>query len=394
MPTDKTVLESDFFGYESLLTDDEAETVLRVRAFMEDKVQPIANQAWIDAEFPHDLIPGIADLGIIGIAFPDDDSPAARPLLTGFIGAELARVDASIATFYGVHNSLAMGTISVLGSTEQQDRYLPAMRRMEKIGAFGLTEPSGGSDVAGGLTTTARQDGDYWVLNGAKRWIGNATFADHTIIWAKDEADGEVKGFVVDGDTEGFTATKIENKISLRTVQNADIVLEDCRVPAEAKLEHANSFKDTNQVLQATRGGVSWSAVGAQMGAYELARAYAVEREQFGHPIAHFQLIQAHLANMLGNVTASLGITVRVAQLQETGDLSDEQAALAKSFTTTRLRETVAWGRELFGGNGIVVDHGIARFFADAEALYSYEGTREINALIVGRAITGEQAFV
>jgi glutaryl-CoA dehydrogenase len=232
------------------------------------------------------------------------------------------------------------------------------------------------------------------VLNGEKRWIGNATFADLNIIWARDEADDEVKGFVVEKGTPGFEARKIERKLALRSVQNADITLTDCRVPEANRLAGANSFKDTGRVLRQTRGGVAWSAVGAMMGVYELARDYAVERRQFGRPIAGFQLIQDHLATILGNVTASLGMAVRVAQLQDQGIFRDEQAALAKSFCTARLRESVARARELFGGNGIVLDYKIGKFFNDAEALYSYEGTKEINTLIVGRAVTGTSAFV
>ena len=232
------------------------------------------------------------------------------------------------------------------------------------------------------------------MLDGAKRWIGNGTFADLVVVWARDVADGEIKGFVVEKGTPGFTATKIEGKLALRTVQNADIVLSGCRVPEANRLPGARTFRDTSAVLRQTRGGVAWSAVGCQIGAYELARDYALQRQQFGRPIAHFQLVQDLLAKMLGNVTASLGMVVRLAQLQDAGSASDEQAALAKSFCTSRLRETVAWAREVCGGNGILLENGVARFFNDAEALYSYEGTREVNALIVGRAVTGHGAFV
>ncbi len=392
------LLSADLYGYESLLEPDEWELVLATRAFMNDEVAPIAEQCWADAEFPHHLVPKMAELGIMGLSYGHDGTPPASRLLTGFLGLEISRVDTSIATFYGVHNGLAMGSIHHCGSQQQKDRWLPEMRSLSLIGAFGLTEPDGGSDVAGGLRTTARRVGDEWLLNGAKRWIGNATFADLVIIWARDitesEKDGPVLGFVVEKGTPGFTATKIEKKLALRTVQNADIELVDCKVPEANRLAEANSFSDTSAVLRQTRGGVAWSAVGCQIGAYELAVAYAAQREQFGRPIGHFQLIQDLLARMLGNITASLGMTVRVAQLQQAGTFRDEQAALAKSYCTSRLRETVAWARELFGGNGILLDYGIARFFADAEALYSYEGTREINALIVGRAITGKGAFV
>ncbi|MGI8614401.1 MAG: acyl-CoA dehydrogenase family protein [Nocardioidaceae bacterium] len=393
-PTAPALLSADLYGYGSLLEPEEWETVLRTRAFMEEYVAPVAEQCWADAQFPHHLVPGLAQLGIMGLSYADGDRPAASRLLTGFIGLEISRVDTSIATFYGVHNGLAMGSIHHCGSPEQQQRWLPAMRRLQLIGAFGLTEPEHGSDVARGLATTARRDGEEWVLDGAKRWIGNATFADLTVIWARDVADGEVKGFVVDKDTPGFTATKIERKLALRIVQNADIVLDGARVPEVNRLPGARSFRDTSVVLRQTRGGVAWSAVGCSIGAYELAVAYAQERIQFGRPIGHFQLVQDLLARMLGNITASLGMVVRVAQLQQDGVFRDEQAALAKSYCTSRMRETVAWARELLGGNGILLDHGVARFFADAEALYSYEGSREVNSLIVGRAITGKGAFV
>jgi glutaryl-CoA dehydrogenase len=387
-------LPGDFYGYADLLEPEDRALLARVRGFLAERVAPIALDQWERAEFPHHLVPEIAALGIAGLGVDFPDRKARSKLCTSFLAAEFARVDASMATFFGVHTGLAMGTIDQCGSEEQRDRWLPSMRRMEAIGSFGLTEPDGGSDVAGGLHTTARRDGSTWVLNGAKRWIGNATFADLNIIWARDEDDGQVKGFVVEKDTPGFAARKIERKLALRTVQNADIELTDCRVPDDNRLARANSFRDTARVLRATRGGVAWSAVGAMMGAYELARDYAVGREQFGRPIAKFQLVQEHLSTIIGNVTASLGMAVRVAQLQDQGIFRDEQAALAKQFCTTRLRESVARAREIFGGNGIVLDYGIAKVFNDAEALYSYEGTREINTLIVARALTGMGAFV
>jgi len=293
-----------------------------------------------------------------------------------------------------VHAGLAMGSIRTCGSPEQQERWLPAMARFDQIGAFALTEPDGGSDVAAGLQTTARRDGDTWILNGAKRWIGNATFADLIVVWARSEEDNQVKGFVVRGDSPGFVATKIENKIALRITQNADITLRDVRVPEADRLQNANSFKDTAKVLRQTRSGVAWEAVGVMLAAYEIALSYARERTQFGKPIAAFQLVQDLLVRMVGNVTASLGMCVRLAQLQDAGRYRDEHSALAKAYCTTRMREVVGWARELLAGNGIVLDYDIGRFVADAEALYSYEGTREINTLIVGRAVTGESAFV
>jgi len=388
------LLTGDFFGYEALLPEDERKDLLALREFLDEKVRPRVNGAWAAAEFPMDLIPEFASIDVVGRAYEWEGRPPASKLYNGFQALELSRVDPSIATFLGVHNGLAMGSIMILGSEEQRQRWIPAMMSMDEIGAFALTEPEGGSDVARGLRTTARRDGDSWVLDGAKRWIGNGTFADHVVVFARDEADDQVKTFVVDKGTPGFTATKIEDKFALRTVQNADLVFTDCRIPADHKLEGGNTFKDVNKVLKVTRGGVAWSGVGCQMGAYEYAVAYAKERVQFGKPIGSFQLIQDLLARMLGNVTASLGMVVRVAQLQEADELRDDQAALAKSYVTARGRETVAMARELFGGNGIVLENNVIRYFNDAEALYSYEGTREMNTLIVGRSVTGLSAFV
>jgi glutaryl-CoA dehydrogenase len=380
------LLIGDLYHFQDLLPADEAAVVERVRAFLAAEVAPIANDCWARADFPFQLIKGYADLGIAG-------RPASS-LLSGWLALEMAHTDPSMATFFGVHSGLAMGSIATCGSDEQKQRWLPAMRSFDRIGAFALTEPTGGSDVAAGLRTTARRDGDEWVLNGQKRWIGNGTFADLIVVWARDEEDGQVKGFVVDKENPGFAASKIENKIALRIVQNADITLTDCRVPESDRLQNANSFKDTAVVLRQTRSGVAWQAVGVMLAAYEIALAYAREREQFGRPIGKFQLVQDLLVRMVGNVTGCLGMAVRLAQLQDAGQYRDEHSALAKAYCTTRMREVVGWARELLAGNGIVLDYDIGRFVADSEALYSYEGTREINTLIVGRAVTGLSAFV
>jgi glutaryl-CoA dehydrogenase len=387
-------LLGDLYSYESLLSDDERKELAGIREFLQEEVRPRVNDSWESATFPMDLIPRFAEQGLVGRSYDLAGSPRASRLFTGFISLEASRVDPSMATFLGVHNGLAMGSIVELGSEEQRQRWLPDMLALRTVGCFALTEPHGGSDVALGLETTARRDGDAWVLDGAKRWIGNGTFADLVVVFARDVTDDQVKTFVVEKGTPGFTATKMEGKYALRTVQNADLVFEGCRVPAQDKLAGGNSFKDVNRVLKLTRGGVAWNAVGCQMGAFEAALGYAKQRVQFGRPIAGFQLIQDLLARMAGNVTASLGMAVRVAQLQEEGVFRDDHAALAKSFVTSRGRETVAWARELFGGNGILLDHDVIRYFNDAEALYSYEGTREINNLIVGRALTGHSAFV
>jgi len=388
------VLDADFYQLEELLDDDGRRLVLQVREFMEKSVAPVINQYWTREEFPFDVIPGLAALGIAGLACEGYECPGGDPLLDGMVAMELARTDSSIATFMGVHGGLAMGSIILCGSHEQKLRWLPAMARMEKIGAFGLTEPEVGSGAAGGLTTTARRDGDVWVLNGQKKWIGNATFADHVIIWARDVDDNQVKGFVVHKGAEGFSPAKMTHKIALRVVQNALITLDDVRVPEEDRLQEANSFKDTTKVLRLTRAGVAWMATGCARGAYEHALAYARERHQFGKPIAGFQLVQDLLVKMLSNVTASACMCLRLSQLQAEGKAADHHSAMAKAFCTVRMRETVGYARELLGGNGILLDYQVGRFVADAEAIYSYEGTREMNTLIVGRAITGIGAFV
>jgi glutaryl-CoA dehydrogenase len=265
---------------------------------------------------------------------------------------------------------------------------------MELIGAFGLTEPEVGSGVAGGLTCTCKRNGDEWILNGQKKWIGNATFADLVIIWARDLDDGNVKGFIVEKGNPGFQADKIKGKMALRIVQNALITLKDCVVKETHRLENANSFKDTAKVLRMTRAGVAWQAVGCARGAYESALFYTNERKQFGRTISSFQMVQDRLVEMLSDLTAMQTMVCRLSQLQDNGKLTDEQASLAKVFCTLRTRDVVSHARELFGGNGILIEYDIARFVADAEAIYSYEGTKEINTLIVGRAITGQSAFI
>ncbi len=387
-------VNGDFYHISESLSEEDQALLLRVRAFMETEVTPIINQYWTREEFPHQLVPGLAALGIAGLPYQGYGCPGKSSLLEGMVAMEMARVDSSIATFFGVHSGLAMGSIYLCGSDEQKQQWLPPMARMEKIGAFGLTEPEAGSGAAGGLTTTARREGDTWVLNGQKKWIGNATFSDVTVIWARDLADNQVKGFLVEKGTPGFRPEKLKDKIALRVVQNALITLEECRVPEASRLQRANSFRDTAAVLRMTRAGVAWMAVGCARGAYELALKYALERQQFGRPIGRFQLVQDLLVRMLGNITASHCMVTRLSQMQDAGIMGDEHASLAKAFCTVKMRETAGYARELLAGNGILLDHQVGRFVADAEAIYSYEGTREMNTLIVGRAITGFSAFV
>jgi glutaryl-CoA dehydrogenase len=393
-PTVFEPLAADFYGFAAELTEVEKQALGRLRSYLQAEVKPLVTEHWEKATFPREIIPALHELGVASFAWEETRPFENSAVFRGFAALELARVDASVATYVGVQNGLAAGAVSLCGSPEQRAHWLPKLASGEIIGSFGLTEPLSGSDSAQGLRTTARHEGDHWVLNGQKRWIGNATFGDVTVIWAKDEADGQVKGFIVPNDSPGFVATKIENKTALRIVQNADITLTDVVVPDANRLAHANSFRDTAKVLRQTRAEVAWCAVGIAVGAYEAALAYAKQRVQFGKPIAAHQLVQDLLVKSLGNITASLALVVQVSRMLDRGAQRDEHSALAKAFATARMRETVAWCRESLGGNGIVLDNDVARFFADAEAIYSYEGTREMNTLIVGRAITGEAAFV
>ena len=386
-------VDGDFYRMLDILNPQEQKIAKRVRDFMESEVAPVIEDYWARDKFPFEIIPKLPALDIAGVGYRGYGSSGGSWLLNAVICMELARVDSSVATFWGVHTGLSAGSIYLCGNEEQKQRWLPAMMRWEKIGSFGLTEPDVGSATSGGMKTTCRREGDIWILNGQKKWIGNATFADINVIWARDET-GQVKGFVVGQDNPGFSVEKIENKMALRVVQNGLITLANCRVPEADRLQLANSFKDTAKVLKMTRAGVAGFAVGCGMGAYEHAVRYAQTRIQFGRPIGGFQLVQDLLVRMLGNVTATQMMLLRLGQLQDADQMIDEHASLAKAFCTVKCRETVGYARELLGGNGILLDNHIGRFVADAEAIYSYEGTREMNTLIVGKAITGLSAFV
>src|SRR6266511_3058343 len=341
---------SDFYELAETLPPEELAVVKQVRAFMETKVAPIITKYWVEDAFPFELLPAVKDLNIGGLGMKGYGCRGGSALLFGLVSMEMARFDASIATFFGVHNGLAMGSIYLGGSEEQKQKWLPPMARWEKIGCFGLTEPEVGSGASGGLLTTAKREGDTWVINGQKKWIGNSPWCDISIIWARDVA--------------------------------------------ENRLQVDQSFRDTAHVLRMTRYDVAWEATGCAMGAYENALKYSQERLQFGKPIGSFQMVQDLLAKMLANITASQCMIVRMAQLQAEGKMTDAHAALAKSFTTAKCRETVAWARELLGGNGIAAEYNVGRFFADAEALYTYEGAYQMQNMIVGKAITGFSAFV
>jgi glutaryl-CoA dehydrogenase len=383
----------DFYLFDELLSDDERLIRERVRRFCDEEAIPIITPYWEHAEFPFELIPKLAELNIVGGTLVGYGCPGLSSVASGVATMELSRGDGSVDTFYGVTSGLAMGSIYYCGSEEQRQQWLPAMAKLEKIGAFGLSEPNIGSDAAH-LQTRAIHVGDRYVLNGEKKWIGNASFADVTVIWARNEETNEVNGFLVEKGTPGFNTTVIEGKIAKRAVLNAHIVLNNCEIPEGNRLANADSFRDTSTVLRHTRPGVGWAAVGHALAGFEYARAYAMQRQQFGRPIAGFQLIQHKLVQMLGDVTAMQLLMWRLAKLRDEGKMTDGMAALAKQTCAAKARQVVALARETLGGNGVLLEHHVARHFADMEAVYTYEGTNEINMLVVGREITGIAAFV
>ena len=383
---------ADWYDAESLLSFEERQVLSRLRDFLDAEAKPLLAGYWERGEFPEQLAGPLIELDLM----EPFESPA-RGIYHGFRIFELARSDASLATWYTAQAGLFRTAIQIGASEEQQREWLPKVIDFSLRGVFSLTEPDHGSDIAGGLSTTARfaadADGGGWVLDGAKRWIGGASTADVLCVFARDIGDGQVKSFLVERTAPGVTVEKIHGKTSLRMMQNAHISLERVRVPEAMRLQNVNSFKDVAEMLRAMRSDVAWIATGIQAGAFEAALAYVNERQQFGRTLGSFQLVQEKLARMLGNITASLSLVVRLNEQQARGIYRDQDSALAKMQTSLFMRETVALAREVVGGNGITLETDVARFHADAEAVYSYEGTHDINALIVGRSLTGVSAF-
>jgi glutaryl-CoA dehydrogenase len=391
---------ADWYDAESLLTAGERRVLARLREFLDGQAKPLLAEYWERGEFPEQLAQPLIDLDLMepgGLAGHGMEKGPARGIYQGFRIFELARTDASLATWYTAQAGLFRTAIRVGASEEQQREWMPKVIDFSLKGVFSLTEPESGSDIAGGLSTTARfeadADGGTWIIDGAKRWIGGASTADVLAVFARDVADGQVKAFLVDRLAEGVSLEKIHGKTSLRMMQNAHIKLEGVRVPEAMRLHNVNSFRDVAAMLRAMRSDVAWIATGIQAGAFEAALTYVTERQQFGRSLGSFQLVQEKLARMLGNITASLSLVVRLTEQQARGIYRDQDSALAKMQTSLLMRETVALAREVVGGNGITLAADVARFHADAEAVYSYEGTHEINALIIGRALTGESAF-
>jgi glutaryl-CoA dehydrogenase len=385
-------LSTDYFFLREDLTDDQLELLRRVRVFVDDEVLPVISGYWERAELPWPLIQRVGELGIAGEEITGYGCPGLDPISCGLVHMELNRGDGSLGTFLGVQSGLAMKSIALLGSEEQKQRWLPAMARIEKLGAFALTEPDHGSDSVS-LSTTAERDGDNYVLNGAKRWIGNGSLADVVVVWARGE-DGRVHGFLVEKGTPGYNATVITGKGSLRAIWQAQIELEDVRIPAENLLPGSNSFKDTAVILAGTRTTCAWAALGHAVAAYETALTYAKRREQFGRPLVSFQIVQDRLVKMLAEVTAMQLYCLQIGRLAERGQLTDTIAGLAKLNNTRKARQICAEARDMLGGNGILLENHVIRHMTDIEAIHTYEGTETMQTLIVGRDITGVGAFV
>jgi glutaryl-CoA dehydrogenase len=383
---------TDYFHIGDQLTAHERDYWRRTRDFVDDEVLPVINGYWERAEFPWPLIEKLAKLGVVGDGIDGFGCPPMSPIATGLVHMELNRGDGSLGTFLGVQAGLAMRSIALLGSDEQKQRWLPPMASLAKLGAFALTEPLHGSDSVA-LETTASRDGDTWVINGQKRWIGNGTIADVTVLWARDVADGKVKGFLVEKGTPGVDARRIEGKGSLRAMWQADIDLHDVRVPEGNRLPGARSFKDAGTVLAGTRNTVAWSALGHAVAAYDAAHSYCAQRVQFGKPLVAFQIVQTRLARMLAEICGMQLYCLRLGRLIEENRLSDTIAALAKMNNTSKARQVILEARDLLGGNGILLDFHVMRHMADMEAIHTYEGTETIQSLIVGRDITGVGAF-
>lgn len=384
----------DFYQFDSRLSEEQRQLRDQVRAFVQNEVLPNINPYWERGEFPWEIANRLKELPIMGGSIQGYGCAGLSFLEFGLVMRELAKGDGSITTFFGVHSGLAMGSIYLLGSEEQKDRWLPEMARLEKIGAFGLTEPERGSNAVD-VQTTAVRDGDMYILNGAKRWIGNASIADILIIWARDEND-KFSGFVIENPakTEGVEIHDLTGKIGKRSVLNAQITLNNVRVPVENRLVYCNSFRDLATLLGLGRYGVAWEAAGIAAGALEHALEYAKNRVQFDKPIASFQLIQQKLVEMATEVTLMQGLCFQLEQLMSSGMMNEGIVSMAKYNNARKARYVTQLAREMMGGNGILIENHVARLMMDAEVVYTYEGTNEINMLLVGRKLTGVSAIM
>jgi glutaryl-CoA dehydrogenase len=385
-----TDLAHDYLDLDSLLSDDERALRERVRGFVDERIRPNIAGWYEAAHFPRELAPELGALGLLGMHLTGYGCPGRSAVEYGLAALELEAGDSGLRTFVSVQGSLAMSAVAKFGSEEQKQRWLPGMAAGELIGCFGLTEPEAGSDP-GGMRTTARRDGDCWVLDGAKRWIGLASIADVAIVWAR--TDDGIRGFVVPTDSDGFAATPIEPKLGMRASIQCDIALTGVRLPADAVLPGVTGLKGPFSCLNEARYGIMWGAMGAARDAYESALAYALERQQFGAPIAAFQLTQQKLVDMVVEIQKGMLVALHTGRLKDAGTLRPEQISLGKLNNVRSAIEICRQARTVLGGNGVTLDHSPLRHANNLEAVRTYEGTDEIHTLIMGRAITGIPAF-
>ncbi|MCV7618396.1 acyl-CoA dehydrogenase family protein [Micrococcus luteus] len=387
-----TPLDVDYLDAFGEATDEDRAHWDRARAYGREVLERIDGH-WDRAEYPLDLVARAGELDLLTDGLEVPGHPVMSPLAAGLVAMEISRADGSMAAAAAVQGGLVLRALVHCASPGQKERYLEPVARGTLPGGFALTEPLHGSDSVS-LETSARSDGaGGWVLNGAKKWIGNGAAGGITIVWARDTEDGQVKGFVVEQSTPGYEAEVITGKGALRAIHQAEITLTDVRVGDDARLPGVATFKDAARVLVATRVNVGWSALGHATAMFEAALAYARQREQFGKPLGAHQMVQERLAQMLDEVTAMQTRCVAVARLQAAGRLRDEQASLLKYACTRGARRVAQIARDMLGGNGILLEHRVMRHFADVEALHTYEGTESVQALILGRDLTGMSAF-
>jgi len=382
----------DYYGIEGLLSDDERMIRDAVRDWVEAEFLPIVAEHHRAGTFPVALIPKLGELGVFGATLKGYGCAGLNNVAYGLIMQELERGDSGLRSGASVQSGLVMYPIYTYGSDAHKDRWLPKLAAGEAVGCFGLTEPDHGSDP-GSMKTRARRVSDGYVLNGTKLWITNGSIADVAVVWAKED-DGEIYGYLVEKGTPGFDATVMTGKTALRAVWQADITMTDVRVPAENRLPGCRNFRDVAGVLSRTRYTVAWRALGMALGAYEAALAYAKERQQFGKPIAAYQLVQDKLSRMLAEITAMQLLCLRLSELADDGRLTAGMASLAKMNHAAKAREIVGMARDILGGNGILLENHVARQHADMEAIFTFEGTDSIQSLIVAREITGLNAIV
>lgn len=380
------------------LTEGEVKLLKQLNDLLEEKYRDSINEHWINATEPEDYFEELGKLNYFNnpLLFEGrEDARTPSQLFQFFMSYTVAKFDVSLATLLGVHQGLGHNAFLFGGSKEQVAYYIPKLQSHELRTCFALTEPEHGSDVAGGLETTAKKEGDKWIINGAKKWIGGANVADVIPVFAVDVETGKPKGFIIEPNQEGVDIDVIQHKIALRIVPNTNIKLNNVVVTEDKRLQNINSFKDIAKVLYSTRAGVAYMATGAMAGALRATKDYVTKRKQFGKEISKFQLIQEKLAMMQGNLAQAMATCAQLARMQANGEYDEVATSTAKMMNALRLRESVAMGRGVHGGNGILAgEYDIARFFADAEAIYTYEGTHEINALVIGRALTGDSAFI